>query len=77
MECRRCLNPTELPFRVETDALNVVVCPSCAEEARRLGLPVEAVSGAAAPPSLTIPDGGISQRSSRQRIKNRHRAGAL
>ena len=41
MNCLRCLNESEVLFRVYTDELNTIVCASCADEARRIGLPVE------------------------------------
>jgi hypothetical protein len=41
MKCQRCLSDTESRFRVYTDELNIRVCAPCADEARRIGLPVE------------------------------------
>jgi hypothetical protein len=72
MECRRCLNPVGLLFRVQTDEIKMMVCVSCADEARRLGLPVEAVTGEVDSPSLMFPN-----RPPRKRVKNRDRAGTL
>ena len=45
MNCRRCFNESENLFRVYTDVINMIVCASCADDARRLGLPVETWSG--------------------------------
>ncbi|MBI4524105.1 MAG: hypothetical protein HY695_09875 [Deltaproteobacteria bacterium] len=44
MKCRRCLRERECNFRVRTDEINLTVCAPCAVEARRLELPVEALS---------------------------------
>ena len=43
--CRRCSHFTKTPHRVTTEdagvvLLNMLVCPSCARLAKRLGLPV-------------------------------------
>jgi hypothetical protein len=62
----------ELAFRVQTDVINIMICPSCADEARRLGLPVEAVTAEVDAPSLVFPN-----RPPRKRVKNRDRAGTL
>jgi hypothetical protein len=61
MKCRRCLNESQHFFCVYTDEINMMVCASCANEARRLGLPVRTVSGEVAALSLMIPDGSISR----------------
>jgi len=50
--CRRCDHvTTQRPYRVTTEdrglvLLNMLVCPSCAELAKRLGLPVVKVDSA-------------------------------
>ena len=41
MKCERCLSDQEAYFRVQTDVLDMLVCTSCADEARKIGLPVE------------------------------------
>ncbi len=41
MECQRCLKGKDIQYRVYTDALDMKVCSSCAEEARKLGIAVE------------------------------------
>jgi hypothetical protein len=43
MKCKRCLSDRESHFRVYTDELNIMVCAPCADEARRIGLQVEAL----------------------------------
>ena len=43
MQCQRCLRGNNAHQRVRSDALDVVVCDACAEEAKRLGLATEAV----------------------------------
>ena len=65
MKCRRCLNESEHFFCVCTDEINMMVCACCANEARRLGLPVGAASGEVDVPSHMMPDTGISRESSR------------
>lgn len=40
MKCQRCLHG-RANYRVRTDLLDIRVCIDCAEEAFRLGLPVE------------------------------------
>jgi hypothetical protein len=77
MKCQRCLNPTETFFRVHTDEINMKVCAPCADKARRLGLPVEAVTSVVAAPPPRILDSGMSRGLSRRRIKSRDRAGTL
>lgn len=42
-KCERCLNGNEARYRVYTDAMEIKVCPGCAEEARRIGIAVEAL----------------------------------
>jgi len=39
--CERCLNGEGARYRVYTDAIDMKVCQSCAEEARRIGMKVE------------------------------------
>ena len=43
MECQRCLLGKEAKYRVYSDVLNMKVCAACADEARRLGIAVEAL----------------------------------
>ena len=43
MECQRCLLGKEAKYRVHTEAMEMKVCATCAEEARRLGIAVEAL----------------------------------
>jgi hypothetical protein len=43
MNCKRCLSDRVSHFRVYTDELDIVVCAPCADEARRIGLQVEAL----------------------------------
>jgi hypothetical protein len=45
MKCQRCLSDQQAAYRVYTDALNMEVCATCAEEALRLGIGVEVLSG--------------------------------
>ncbi len=40
MLCQRCLNDEEALYRAYSDIMDIVVCPSCADEARRLEVPV-------------------------------------
>ena len=40
-ECQRCSKAEEPRYRVYTDAMDIQVCASCAEEARKIGMPVE------------------------------------
>ncbi len=42
-DCQRCLRGGAARYRVYTDAINMKVCVSCAEEARELGISVEAL----------------------------------
>lgn len=44
MGCERCLSSEVSRFRVYTGELDIMVCASCADEARRIGLPVEVVN---------------------------------
>jgi hypothetical protein len=39
--CTRCLETRQARDRVHTDLLDMVVCPGCAEEARKLGISVQ------------------------------------
>src|SRR5438309_717440 len=43
MKCRRCLKDAEATCRVYTDVIDMKVCSACADEARRLGIAVEAL----------------------------------
>lgn len=43
MNCQRCLNNVEAKYRVYSDLVDIKVCPACADEARRLGIAVEAL----------------------------------
>ena len=57
MECQRCLLSKEAEYRVHTEAMEMKVCVTCAQEAQRLELPLnllttekqEAVEPLAAP----------------------------
>ncbi len=46
MECQRCLTGKEAKYRVYTEAMEMKVCATCAEEARRLGIAVEVLDRA-------------------------------
>jgi hypothetical protein len=39
--CVRCLKGEQARYRVYTDAIEMVVCAACADEARKLGISVE------------------------------------
>jgi hypothetical protein len=41
MDCQRCLLGKEAKYRVYTEAMDMKVCETCAEEARQLGIAVE------------------------------------
>src|SRR4249919_1008533 len=41
MECQRCLLGKEVKYRVYSDLIDMKVCETCADEARRLGIAVE------------------------------------
>jgi len=41
MECQRCLLGKEAKYRVYSDLIDMKVCETCADEARRLGIAVE------------------------------------
>jgi hypothetical protein len=43
MECQRCLLGKEAKYRVYSDLIDMKVCETCADEARRLGIAVEAL----------------------------------
>ena len=43
MKCERCVEGEEARYRVYTDAMEMKVCGSCAKEARRIGIRVEAL----------------------------------
>ena len=45
MKCQRCWSDQEPASRVYTDALNIKVCATCAEEALALGIAVEVLGG--------------------------------
>jgi hypothetical protein len=63
MKCKRCLSDTESYFRVYTDELNIMVCVSCVAEARRIGLPVEALGRKV----VSLPDSSDEGRYQRER----------
>jgi hypothetical protein len=44
MKCERCLRGEEARYRVYTDAMEMVVCAACADEARNLEITVEPLS---------------------------------
>jgi hypothetical protein len=52
MTCQRCLS-TEPRFRAVTDLMDITVCAACAEEAQRLGIPVEPLARGS---SATLPE---------------------
>ena len=41
MICQRCLENNKAQYRVYSDVINILVCASCAEQARELDLAVE------------------------------------
>ena len=41
--CQRCLRAEQPRYRVHTDAIDMRVCASCAEEARKIRMSVEAL----------------------------------
>jgi hypothetical protein len=41
IRCERCLSGEAPDYLVYTDAMEMAVCPACADEARRLGIDVE------------------------------------
>jgi hypothetical protein len=43
MKCQRCWRVEAVTYRVRSDLIDVKVCAACAEEARRLGIMVEAL----------------------------------
>jgi hypothetical protein len=45
MKCQRCWSDQEAAYRVYTDALNIKVSATCAEEALGLGIAVEVLGG--------------------------------
>jgi hypothetical protein len=53
MECQRCLLGKEAEYRVHTEAMEMKVCATCAQEARRLGLVVEPLDDGKARSSIT------------------------
>jgi len=42
MKCERCQSEAAADFRVLTDILDILVCETCADEARMMRIPVEA-----------------------------------
>jgi ribosome-binding protein aMBF1 (putative translation factor) len=44
MECQRCLTGKEAKYRVYTEAMDMKVCTTCADEARKLGIAVEVLA---------------------------------
>ncbi len=42
-DCQRCLRGGAARYRVYSDAMEMKVCGPCAEEARRIGITVEAL----------------------------------
>lgn len=64
MTCQRCLS-AEARFRAFTDLMDIAVCAACAEEAQKLGIPVEPLgrgSGATLPegyPTRALPNLGL------------------
>jgi hypothetical protein len=45
MKCERCWRREEATYRIHSDIIDIKVCPSCADEARSLGLAVEGLAG--------------------------------
>jgi hypothetical protein len=45
MECQRCSTGKEAKYRVYSDVIDMKVCAACADEARRLGIALEALDG--------------------------------
>jgi protein-arginine kinase activator protein McsA len=45
MKCERCRGREEAAYRVRSDVIDMKVCAACADEARNLGLAVEAIDG--------------------------------
>ena len=45
MNCQRCYEREEATYRVRSDVIDMKVCAACADEARRLGIVVEVLSG--------------------------------
>ena len=45
LKCQRC-QEEDVAFRVFTDAMDIHVCPSCAEEARQLEIATEGLPNA-------------------------------
>ena len=54
MECQRCLLGKEAKYRVYTESMEMKVCVTCAEEARRLGIAVEPLDDEKARSSRTV-----------------------
>ena len=45
MQCQRCLRGEEAHHRVKSETMDIAVCDTCAEEARRLGLATKVFYG--------------------------------
>ena len=45
MKCQRGCGREEATYRVRSDVIDMKVCAACADEARRLGIAVEVLSG--------------------------------
>ena len=54
MECQRCLLGKEAKYRVYSDLIDMKVCETCADEARRLGIAVEPLDDEKARSSRTV-----------------------
>lgn len=46
MVCQRCFNNEDVRYRAHSDIMDIMVCPTCAEEARQLEITVEFVDSA-------------------------------
>ncbi|HEX9878784.1 MAG TPA: hypothetical protein VGB25_01170 [Candidatus Binatia bacterium] len=46
MVCQRCFNNEEVHYRAHSDIMDIMVCPSCAEDARQLEITVEYLDSA-------------------------------
>jgi len=69
MKCTRCLSDIESHFRVYTDEFNILVCASCANEARRIGHPIELLdSKVGSLPAVIIGGRRILEKSAVQRL---------
>ena len=45
MKCQRCCGREEASYRVRSDVIDMKVCATCADEARRLRIAVEVLGG--------------------------------